>query len=401
MRSRSTLTALGLVAVLALTAFPPPAVGLTGSLGILTLETVASGLSSPLFVTHAGDGSGRMFIVEQTGRVQVLQAGVLSTYLDIHTKTKCGTGGGCGEQGLLGLAFHPDFETNGLLYVSYTQPGGNINVVEEYKATPPATGTPVAQEILLAIGNPFSNHNGGWIGFGPDGYLYWAKGDGGSGGDPMQNGQNVNVLLGKMLRLDVNVPTGYAIPPTNPFAAGGGRPEIWAYGLRNPWRPSFDRATGDLWIADVGQNLVEEVNFQAAGADGGANYGWGNWEGHYAYRPTQALSPAGIIGVTFPVWEYLHAIGQGAPACSITGGYAYHGAALTALLQGAYFFADYCTGTISVAPLAGVTAAAGLIVPIPIIEGPNSLTSFGEDEAGELYITTFTGGAVQRIALGL
>jgi glucose/arabinose dehydrogenase len=403
LRSRSVVAALALVALLTLTAFPPGAVGITGAAGPLKLTTVASGLSSPLFVTHAGDGSGRLFIVQQTGIVKQLKDGVLSNYLDIHSKTKCGTGGPCGEQGLLSIAFHPDFETNGLLYVSYTQTGTNpgTNVIEEYKATPPATGTPVAQEILLSVNNPFANHNGGWIAFGPDGYLYWAKGDGGSGGDPMQNGQNLNTLLGKMLRIDVNVPTGYAIPPTNPFAGQAGkRGEIWAYGLRNPWRPSFDRGTGDLWIADVGQNNIEEVNYQPAAAAGGANYGWGDWEGHTPYRPTQALTLASIQGTTFPVYEYPHVVGQGAPACSITGGYVYRGSAMPAF-QGAYFFGDYCSGTISAAPMAtGTASQAGVIVPVPLVQSSASLTSFGEDEAGELYLTSFSGGVVQRFVQG-
>ncbi|HEV8361392.1 MAG TPA: PQQ-dependent sugar dehydrogenase [Candidatus Thermoplasmatota archaeon] len=355
----------------------------------ITLQPVAAGFSLPLFVTNAGDLSMRLFVVEQTGKVKVMTAaGAVDPipYLDISSKIRC-----CGEQGLLGLAFHPLFEVNGLLFVSYTRSDG-LNVIEKLTVADPANGRPNPNgETLLAIPNPFSNHNGGWIGFGPDGYLYWAKGDGGAGGDPFNNAQNLNSLLGKMLRLDVDVAAGYGIPPTNPFAVAPlGRPEIWAYGLRNPWRPSFDRATGDLWIADVGQGAWEEVNVQPPQLPA-VNYGWRLWEGNHVYNG------GGGNLIQFPVAEYDHGLG-----CSVTGGYVVRGAPEAPLLQGQYIYGDFCSGRIWALavpyrpPQPGIAPLTVWGLPRQLLDTTLLISSFGEDELGDVYVVNL-GGGVSRI----
>lgn len=343
----------------------------------IVLERVATGLSNPLFVTHAGDASGRIFVVEQAGRVKLLGAG---TWLDISGKVLC-----CGERGLLGLAFAPDFETSGRLYVSYSRrPDGAATLERLTVATPPLGAPATSGQVLLTIPDVYPNHNGGMLAFGPDGYLYWSTGDGGGAGDPQGNGQNLDSHLGKILRLDVAGAT-YSVPPTNPFASGGGRPEIWAYGLRNPWRFSFDRATGDLWIADVGQNLMEEINFQPAGAPGGRNYGWDGWEGVLPYVPDGSLPDP--RGRTFPVLVYPHT----GLDCSVTGGYRYRGAAEPAL-GGWYLYADFCSGRI----WAATEPRPGVFAGVPVLDSPHLVSSFGEDENGEMYLTHL-GGSVHRI----
>ena len=336
---------------------------------------MATGLALPLFVTHADDGSDRVFVVEQGGRVKLLGGG---TWLDITPKVRC-----CGERGLLGLAFAPDFETSGRLYVSYSrQPNGDATL--ERLTLNASTGRPNPNgTVLLTVPDVYANHNGGMLAFGPDGYLYWSTGDGGGAGDPQGNGQNTNTLLGKILRLDVSGPAGYAIPPDNPFANGGGRPEIWAYGLRNPWRFSFDRETGDLWIGDVGQNLMEEINFQPAGSPGGQNYGWNGWEGVLPYAGGSTPTPAGR---TFPVIVYTHV-----PHCSVTGGYRYRGEAEPAL-SGWYVYGDYCSGVIWGAR----EVSQGVFQPVQLLDTPYFISSFGEDERGELYVADL-GGRVFRV----
>ncbi|HEY6058635.1 MAG TPA: PQQ-dependent sugar dehydrogenase, partial [Candidatus Limnocylindrales bacterium] len=248
----------------------------------LTLEPVVNGLQSPIGIVNAGDGSGRLFVIEQAGRIRVVRDGALvdEPFLDIADRVASG-----GERGLLGLAFHPSFPSDPRLFVDYTDRDGNT-VVSSFTVSGGATerADPASERVLLHVDQPFPNHNGGDVVFGPDGFLYITLGDGGSGGDPQGNGQRKDTLLGKILRIDVNATTGsrpYAIPPDNPFADGGGEPEIWAYGLRNPWRISFDRATGDLWIGDVGQGAWEEIDRERAGSPGGSNYGWNVMEGNH------------------------------------------------------------------------------------------------------------------------
>ena len=249
-----------------------------------TLESFASGFTRPLYVTHAGDGSGRLFVVEQGGMIWVLQDGqqLDTPFLDVSDRVSPeALGSGYSERGLLGLAFHPNYAENGVFFINYTDRNGtSVTSRFSVSADDPNVADAASEEQLLMVEQPFANHNGGHLAFGPDGYLYLALGDGGSGGDPQNNAQNLSTLLGTILRLDVDADEGYAIPDDNPFVAqDDARPEIWAWGLRNPWRFSFDRETGDLYIADVGQNEWEEVNFQPASSPGGENYGWNPYEG--------------------------------------------------------------------------------------------------------------------------
>lgn len=349
----------------------------------LTVERVANGLARPTFVTHAGDGSGRLFVLEKPGRIRVIKGGALlpEPFLDISAIV----GSSGNEQGLLGLAFHPEYERNGRFFVAYTAKDAD-NTVAEYRVSAASAdrAEPGSARELLAVADQYPNHNGGMLAFGPDGYLYISMGDGGSGGDPNGNGQNLGALLGKLLRIDVNSGDPYGIPAANPFAKQpGARPEIWAYGLRNPWRFSIDRETGDLWIADVGQNKYEEVDFQPAQSKGGENYGWNVMEGDHCFRPASGCDESGKVK---PVFEYDH--GEG---CSVTGGYVYRGKAIAGL-AGRYLFTDYCSGNLWVTSRDGATfetAEHG--------ELPESVSAFGEDEAGELYITVDREGAVYRL----
>jgi len=347
----------------------------------IRLQRLASGLSSPVFVTHAGDGSGLLYVVEQTGRIRVFDGSgeARGTFLDIAGRVQSG-----GERGLLGLAFHPEYESNGRFFVYYSDNAGD-NVVSEFKRRSATAADQGSERALLRMDDPFSNHNGGWLSFGPDGFLYIATGDGGSAGDPHENGQSLRTLLGKILRVDVNGGSPYGIPPANPFVGReGAREEIWAYGLRNPWRNSFDRATGDLWIGDVGQNSREEVNVQKGSSKGGGNYGWNIMEGSRCFSGS-SCNRSGLIR---PVAEYPTADG-----CAVTGGYVYRGA-LSPTLVGAYFFADYCNGRIF-----ALDAARALKDPVSerlVLETEISISSFGEDEAGELYVVGL-GGTVHRL----
>jgi len=356
----------------------------------LELTAVASGLSSPLLVTHAGDGSNRLFVVEQTGKVRIIKGGDLQSgsFIDISRSVSRGE-----EQGLLGLAFHPSHESNRKLYLSYTDLNGT-SVIREYTtlASNPDRVDGTSGRTVLRVKQPYENHNGGHIAFGPDGYLYIGLGDGGSGGDPGNRAQDRNTLLGKLLRIDVNKRTGslpYGIPSTNPYVGRSGLDQIWSFGLRNPWRFSFDRSTGDLWIGDVGQGSWEEVDRSLAtnGRNAGraVNYGWRVMEGAHCYRPSSGCVRTGR---TLPVTEYSH----GGSRCSITGGYVYRGETYPDLV-GAYFFADYCSGEIwyiDRGASRGVTRTLAIATTTRI-------TSFGEDEAGELY-TTSAGGNVFRIS---
>jgi glucose/arabinose dehydrogenase len=396
-------TASLLSAVVGLTfaaAFAAPAAAQVG----LTTTRVASGLAQPVFVTAPPGDTNRLFIVEQgssgSARIKVLDlgTGVVSPTLYL---TLSGIAAG-GEQGLLGLAFHPDFASNGYLYVDYTNAAGST-VIARYTANAPyATSTsvdPASATTLITILQPFSNHNGGWIGFGPDRYLYIAMGDGGSGGDPGNRAQTItNQLLGKMLRIDVNgddfpadATRNYAIPPTNPFVGIVGDDEIWFYGLRNPWRDSFDRLTGQMYIGDVGQGAIEEVDVAAAGV-GGLNFGWRCMEG------TQCTGSGGCTcnspALTLPVHQYTHSSG-----CSITGGYVYRGTALCGV-QGTYFYSDYCSATITSFRFNGTTVTNVTNRTSELAPGGglaiNSVSSFGEDASGELYICDH-GGEIFKI----
>lgn len=365
----------------------------------LTTIRVASGLNQPLFATHAPGDLGRLFIIEQPGVIKILDLSnntVLGTaFLDITALA----GTTYNEQGLLGLAFHPDYASNGFFYVNYTNLSGDSVIARYSVAGDPATSNVAdagsAQQVMT-YSQPFWNHNGGWIGFGPnDGYLYNAIGDGGSQCDEFELAQNLNMLLGKLLRIDVNgddfpgdASANYAVPPSNPFVGlPGVRQEIWAYGLRNPWRISFDRLTGDLYIADVGQNEWEEVNFQPASSGGGENYGWDCMEGAHCSSVsgcTTVSCSCGAGGLVGPVWEYDHITG-----CSITGGYVYRGCAI-ADLKGAYFFADFCLGKIwsfryDGAVLTQFQDRTQELDPAGSL-AIGSISSFGEDALGELYI---------------
>jgi glucose/arabinose dehydrogenase len=335
---------------------------------------VADGFSQPIYVTHAGDGSGRLFIVEQAGKVWILDEGSVlpDPFLDIDSKILSG-----GERGLLGLAFSPNYKTNGHFFVHYSDLVGDTALARYTVSADPNRADPNSEVIILQQDQPFSNHNGGQIAFGPDGYLYMALGDGGSGGDPLGNGQNKNTLLGKLLRLDVSGSLPYLVPPDNPFAGGGGRPEVWAWGLRNPWRFSFDRLAGDLYIADVGQNAWEEINFQPAGSAGGANYGWNFMEGGHCY-PSPGCDPTPFVA---PVAEYSHAEG-----CSVTGGYVYRGGQATGL-YGAYLYGDYCSGKV----WGLLKKSDGTWANALLLRTDAYISSFGEDEAGEVYILDHNG----------
>jgi glucose/arabinose dehydrogenase len=342
---------------------------------------VATGLKAPVGVTNAGDGSGRLFILEQAGVIRIFQNGNLlpAPFLDIHTRVRSG-----GERGLLGLAFHPDYSQNGFFYVNYTNLQGDTVIARfQVSANDPNRADPASEKRLIFVQQPFANHNGGEVTFGPDGYLYLGLGDGGSQGDPNNHGQSLNTLLGKILRIDVNHGDPYAIPPDNPFQ-GKGKAEIWAYGLRNPWRFSFDRLTGDLYIGDVGQNLWEEIDFLPAGSPGGTNFGWNYMEG---FHPFGDRTPPQGLTLTPPVAEYSHEFG-----CAVTSGYVYRGKQLPEW-QGVYLFGDYCSGIV----WGLLRTADGTWQQKQLYQNVARISSFGEDEAGEIYLTDLTGNLFQLV----
>ena len=344
---------------------------------IQLVPVVSSGLSSPVFVGNAGDGTNRLFFLEQGGVIRVLQPGssTPTVFLDLHTKVVAG-----GEQGLLGLAFHPQYAANGRFFVYYTRAGDGTIVIAEYKVSDNPNVADPAETVLLTIPHPTNtNHNGGMLAFGPDGYLYVGVGDGGGGNDVPNNAQNIDLLLGKILRIDVSVPLTYSSPSTNPFfGATPGRAEIFAYGMRNPWRFSFDRFTGAQWVADVGQGAREEVDTPIVS---GGNYGWRIFEGSACTNNDPALctSPQNYV---FPVFDYLHSGGR----CSITGGYVYRGAH-GAVPSGTYIYGDYCSGEI----MAWDGTAQSVL-----LDTAQNISSFGEDEEGELYVVNL-GGTVSKI----
>jgi glucose/arabinose dehydrogenase len=341
---------------------------------------IASGLASPVDLT-APANDGRVFVVEQPGRIRIIRDGILlaTPFLDIT-----GAVGSGGERGLLGLAFHPQYASNGRFFVHYTDTGGTSRIERFTVSSNPdradvATATPV-----LAVPQPQSNHNGGQIAFGSDGMLYIALGDGGGAGDPGQHGQNENTLLGALLRIDINGAAPYAIPAGNPYASGGGRGEIWAIGLRNPWRFSFDHERGLIYIADVGQNRREEVNVQPAAA-AGLNYGWNRMEGTACYPAGSSCNPAGLV---LPAIEYENP----AVGCSVTGGYVYRGARIPAL-RGHYLYGDYCRGWIR---SFHYTDDGRVVNEQELGTGLGNITSFGRDAGGEIYVLT-AGGRVLRL----
>ena len=350
----------------------------------IVLTQTLSGLNLPVDLGHAKDGSGRLYVVEQMGMVQVFTNGVKSTtpFLDIRDRVNC-----CGEKGLLGIAFPPDFASSRQVYVNYTTmlPGSLHTRVSRFTLRSDAhQADPDSEELILQFPQPYANHNGGQIVFGPKGNLWVGTGDGGSGGDPHDNGQKGQTLLGKLLRIDVSSSTDarYAVPADNPFIDNDEfLDEIWAYGLRNPWRFSFDRQTGDLYIADVGQNVWEEVNFQPAASPGGENYGWRITEGLHCFQPSAECV---TIGLTLPVAEYDHNSGQ-----SITGGYVFRGASQPSL-WGIYFYADYVSGRIW-----GLRHTNGQWEAKLFLDSSHNVSSFGEDEAGNLYVVTYSGAILQ------
>jgi len=329
-------------------------------------QPIISGLQRPDDLQ--ADGSGRLFVLQKVGRIRIIQDGQLleTPFLDISSKV----GSSGNEQGLLGLAFHPQYAQNGRFFVNYTDNNGDTVLARFQVSSDPNVADPNSEVKLLGVDQPFPNHNGGVLTFGPDGYLYAGLGDGGSQGDPNGNGQNTNVLLGKILRLDVDSADPYAVPTDNPFGN-----EIWAYGLRNPWRISFDRATGDLYIGDVGQNMWEEIDFLPKGSPGGANFGWSFREGAHDYK---GGGPEGLIE---PIAEYSHPEG----GCSVIGGYVYRGS--MSEWNGIYLYGDYCTGMIWGLIHSDSGWQKQLLFDLDV-----NITSFGQDQSGELYLVSDNGG---------
>jgi glucose/arabinose dehydrogenase len=367
-----------------------------GPFPTIQLEPVASGLTNPVTIANAGDGTGRLFIVEQDGLIRILINGTIlpTPFLDISDLVSC-----CGEQGLLGLAFHPDYATTGFFYVNYTDNAGDTVVARYEVSDDPNIADPNSAQTVLTQDQPFSNHNGGQLAFGPDGYLYIAFGDGGSGGDPQENGQNLGTWLGKILRVDINgddfpgdPDRNYAVPLDNPFVNDpNALDEIWAYGVRNPWRCTFDRVTGDFFIADVGQGNREEIDFQPAASVGGENYGWDVLEGTFCHEdfPQGSCNEFLSGGSMLPVLEYNHTLG-----CAVTGGYRYRGQ-LYPQLDGIYFYSDLCSGTI----WGAIQDQQGRWVNDVLLESGLTVTTFGEDEEGEVYVADYSGGVLYQIVV--
>ncbi len=340
------------------------------------LERYVGGLDSPILLTHSGDSSNRIFVVEKTGKIFTYSHLGKEKHLFLDVEPLITTRGN--EQGLLSISFHPNYSENGYLFLFYTATNGD-NTLARLTIQPPDAKQINLEtlEVLIAQEDPASNHNGGMLAFGKDGYLYLGLGDGGRGGDPWNNAQNLETLLGKMIRIDVNQPNGYSIPETNPFLGEANiLPEIWAYGLRNPWRHSFDRQTGDLWIADVGQNKWEEIHWQSSSSQGGENYGWRLMEGNHCYLPKKDCEIDGLIK---PVAEYAHQYG-----CSITGGYVYRGNKIKQL-YGKYIFGDFCAGTIWF-----VDQESDFEIQ-KLMDTELKISSFGEDAEGGLYVLDYQG----------
>jgi glucose/arabinose dehydrogenase len=336
-----------------------------------TWQLILSGLERP--VDLQPDGSGRLFVIEKAGRIRIIENGQLleTPFLNIEDRVNNDSN----ERGLLGLVFHPNYAQNGYFFVNYTGRGGDTFISRFQVSSDPNIANPSSEVNLLHVKQPFANHNGGTLQFGPDGYLYAGLGDGGSGGDPFGNAQKTDVLLGKILRLDIDSAEPYAVPADNPFGN-----EIWAYGLRNPWRISFDKQTGDLYIGDVGQNTYEEIDYLPAGSPGGANFGWNLREGMHDFEGS--ASP----NLTEPVVEYSHAEG----GCSVTGGYVYRGAMPE--WDGIYLYGDYCT-----AKIWGLIKLVNGWQAQLLFDADFNITSFGQDETGEVYLVT-NGGEIYKLA---
>ncbi len=381
----------------------------TASAQSLGLEFVVGGISRAVDMAQAPGDFDRLYVAEKRGRIRVIDGGVIQPLSFLDITTRVGTSNQLfDEQGFLGMAFHPDYQNNGFIYVNYTNNAGNT-VVERYTATSPLFTPLTGSQIVMTINQPFNNHNGGWMDFGPDGYLYIGTGDGGARDDPFNNSQNTNTLLGNILRIDVDnddFPSdpnkNYAIPSTNPFASAAGADEIWAYGLRNPWRNDIDPANGNLITADVGQDVIEEINLQFASApgagpgdagyEGGKNYGWRCYEGNNLYITTGGCPGAGTLD--FPKQTYNHGVGL-----SITGGMIYRGCAIPEL-DGTYFYADFLTQRAWSIKFDGAGNATDFTVrtgEVHPTNGASRVSSFGRDNLGELYVVDHTLGQVWRI----
>jgi glucose/arabinose dehydrogenase len=352
----------------------------------VTLSQVVGGLTLPVGLQPVNDGSGRLFVVEQGGTLRIIQNGVLlpTPFLDITSIITSG-----GETGLLGLAFHPGYAQNGRFFVHYDRTVGSQlqSVIAEYarSATDPNLADPNSERILLTVNQPFANHKGGQMNFGPDGFLYIALGDGGSEDDPLGNGQNTQTLLGKLLRIDVNTTTAtaqYGIPPDNPFVNGGGLPEIFAFGLRNPWRFSFDTATGRLFVGDVGQDHFEEVDLVSKGD----NLGWNTMEGMHCFNP---MTGCNMTGLKLPIAEYDHSEGN-----AITGGYVYHGNSIPAL-QNAYVFGDSGSGNVWMLQ----ETTPGQFMRTQLMPTGRHIVSFGQDTSGEVYAVDYAGAVLKIVPM--
>ena len=375
------LSSIGPIAPTSATPLPheDPEAAQTAAAGVV-LTQVVSGLVSPTQVTPAGDGSGRLFVVQQGGRIRIVKGSVLLSTPFISLTGKVSKGG---ERGLLGLAFHPQYASNGKFYVYFTRKSDGAVAINEYRVS--SGNADVAnlatKRRILTLRQPYSNHNGGRMAFGPDGYLYIGTGDGGGAGDPGNRARNLHSLLGKMLRIDINGRTknrAYKLPASNPYVGRPGRNEIWSRGLRNPWGWSFDRVSGDLWIGDVGQYRYEEINralvsSKSTSRGRGVDYGWRVMEGRSCYRPSSGCNKS---GKKTPIVQYNHNKG-----CSVTGGYAYRGTAVPAL-AGRYVFGDWCSGTIwTISRTAAKPATKSIL-----LRTTYHITSFGQDESGELYV---------------
>ena len=350
----------------------------------ISLEQVVGGLKQPIGVSSAL-GDPRLFIIGQSGTIDIVEAGrVTGTFLNLADRISC-----CGERGLLGLAFHPKYATNGRFFVRYTDTSGDVRISEFHVSADPNVADANSEQILLTIPHPaYANHNGGRIEFGPDGYLYIGTGDGGSGGDPNDHGQSLNTLLGKMLRIDVDHPLArklYGLPPDNPFLGQGGRlGEIYAYGLRNPYSFSFDRLTGDLWIGDVGQDEYEEIDraTSASGRGNGVDFGWRLMEGLHCYYPATGCQSSNL---TLPIAEYAHGSNDSI-GCAVIGGYVYRGSAHPEL-DGRYFFGDECSGIIWDLTAAGPASQD----PQKLLSSGVNIDGWGQDAGGELYLVASNG----------
>jgi glucose/arabinose dehydrogenase len=345
---------------------------------------VVSGVQAPTgIIATATVGDKRLFVLEQAGDIRILEAnGVLdpTPFLDIRSKVQFN-----GEMGLLGLAFSPQYQKNGYFYINYIDKEQNTIVARYSVTSHGGEADPTSEKVLFKLKQPYPNHNGGDLKFGPDGYLYIALGDGGSGGDPENRAQDKTSYFGKILRIDVNKGDPYAVPATNPFVKeAGAKPEIWAYGLRNPWRISFDKKTGDLYIADVGQGLYEEIDIQKAGSKGGENYGWRCYEGFHAFKLDSCKD---ATAYTAPALEYDHQEKR----CSVTGGYVYRGSRYIGLM-GKYFYADYCNGELHYA-----YQNKGKLVPTLALKTPYNITAFGQGSDGELYFADYKTGSIYHL----